>query len=121
MIRSQVPSGWRRTTCARPPVPSSARVDVSARSPTLRLGQQALEDGADRVAPHGHLAGREAEHGVGRVQLGDPLGVAGAGALDDEPGQVLGGLRTFADGAHDVPPFESDGSIVARGIQNANI
>jgi len=31
MIRSQEPSGWRRSTCTRIPVLSAERVEISAR------------------------------------------------------------------------------------------
>src|SRR5690606_22144519 len=36
--RSQLPSGWRRTTCARAPAPSLGGVEVSARSPLTSVG-----------------------------------------------------------------------------------
>jgi hypothetical protein len=37
MIRSQEPSGWRRSTCTRTPVLSAERVEVSARSSNLTV------------------------------------------------------------------------------------
>src|ERR1035437_4290297 len=39
--RSQVPSGWRRATCARAPAPSLGGVEVSAMSPLIRVGNGA--------------------------------------------------------------------------------
>jgi hypothetical protein len=38
MIRSQEPSGWRRSTCTRIPVLSAERVEVSARFSNLTVG-----------------------------------------------------------------------------------
>ena len=49
-----------------------------------------LEDGADRVATDGRPARREAEDGVGLVELGQALGVAGVRPLDEEARDVLG-------------------------------
>ncbi len=46
-----------------------------------------MADAADRL-----LAGRERHDGVGLVERGEALGVAGVRALDEEPREVLGGL-----------------------------
>ena len=44
MIRSQEPSGWRRSTCTRTPVLSAERVEVSAaRSSNLTVGSGVLD------------------------------------------------------------------------------
>ena len=126
--RSQLPSGWRRTTCARAPAPSFGGVEVRAMSPLIRVGsgcsgskwgavgQHLLPQRADGVPAHRLAARRVGHDRVLLVERGDSGRVTGVGPLDEQAGEVFGphGLLVLR---HGIPPSDRASmppSLVAR-------